>query len=94
MAAGEEEMAAAAAASGVAGKKGGGLQKSYFDVLGICCSSEIPVIENILKEIEGIKEIRVIVATRTVIVLHDNLLVSQTQIGMLSLILKILSSFI
>lgn len=80
MAAGEEEMAAAAAASGVAGKKGGGLQKSYFDVLGICCSSEIPVIENILKEIEGIKEIRVIVATRTVIVLHDNLLVSQTQI--------------
>ena len=74
-------MAAAAAA----GNNGGALQKSYFDVLGICCSSEIPLIENILKEIEGIKEIKVIVATRTLIVLHDNLLVSQAQIGTLNL---------
>lgn len=74
--------AASTAATEAGGKKGGGLKKSYFDVLGICCSSEIPVIENILKEIEGIKEIRVIVATRTVIVLHDDLLVSQAQIGM------------
>lgn len=84
MAAGEEKVAAEGE-----GKNGGGeLQKSYFDVLGICCSSEIPMIENILKEIEGIKEIRVIVATRTLIVLHDNLLVSQSQIGMLSLSLS------
>ena len=69
------------AATEAEGNKGGGLKKSYFDVLGICCSSEIPVIENILKDIEGIKEIRVIVATRTVIVLHDDLLVSQAQIA-------------
>lgn len=77
MAAGEEKAAAVAGKSG-----GGGLQRSYFDVLGICCASEIPLIENILKEMEGVKEIRVIVATRTVIVVHDNLLVSQAQIGM------------
>ncbi|KAE8664964.1 Cadmium/zinc-transporting ATPase HMA2 [Hibiscus syriacus] len=57
------------------------LQKSYFDVLGLCCSSEVPLIENILKSIEGVKQVSVIVPTRTVIVLHDNLLVSQTQIG-------------
>ncbi|GMI92904.1 heavy metal atpase 2, ARABIDOPSIS HEAVY METAL ATPASE 2 [Hibiscus trionum] len=56
------------------------LQKSYFDVLGLCCSSEVPLIENILKSVEGVKEVTVIVPTRTVIVLHDNLLVSQLQI--------------
>ncbi|KAK8550098.1 hypothetical protein V6N13_118631 [Hibiscus sabdariffa] len=56
------------------------LQKSYFDVLGLCCSSEVPLIENILKSIEGVKQVSVIVPTRTVIVLHDNLLVSQLQI--------------
>ncbi|PPS11642.1 hypothetical protein GOBAR_AA09000 [Gossypium barbadense] len=57
------------------------LQKSYFDVLGLCCSSEVPLIENILKSLEGVKEVSVIVPTRTVIVLHDNLLLSQLQIG-------------
>ncbi|TYH57628.1 hypothetical protein ES332_D08G102600v1 [Gossypium tomentosum] len=56
------------------------LQKSYFDVLGLCCSSEVPLIENILKSLEGVKEVSVIVPTRTVIVLHDNLLLSQLQI--------------
>ncbi|XWS52257.1 hypothetical protein CRYUN_Cryun11dG0052500 [Craigia yunnanensis] len=56
------------------------LQKSYFDVLGLCCSSEVPLIENILKSLEGVKEVSVIVPTRTVIVFHDNLLVSQLQI--------------
>lgn len=61
------------------------LQKSYFDVLGLCCSSEVPLIENILKPLEGVKEVAVIVATRTVIVVHDNLLISQIQIGNKSL---------
>lgn len=56
-------------------------QKSYFDVLGICCSSEVPLIENILKSLEGVKEVSVIVPSRTVIVLHDALLISQLQIG-------------
>jgi Cd2+/Zn2+-exporting ATPase len=57
------------------------LQKSYFDVLGLCCSSEVPLIENVLKALDGVKEVSVIVPSRTVIVLHDNLLISQTQIG-------------
>ncbi|XVF82277.1 hypothetical protein PTKIN_Ptkin16aG0033100 [Pterospermum kingtungense] len=56
------------------------LQKSYFDVLGMCCSTEVPLIENILKSLEGVKEVSVIVPTRTVIVVHENLLVSQLQI--------------
>ena len=56
-------------------------QKSYFDVLGLCCSSEVPLIENILKPLEGVKEVSVIVPSRTVIVVHDSLLISQLQIG-------------
>ncbi|CAK8564103.1 unnamed protein product [Lathyrus sativus] len=59
------------------GKK---LQKSYFDVVGLCCSSEVPLIENILKPLEGIKQVSVIVPSRTVIVVHDTLLISQLQI--------------
>ena len=58
-------------------------ERSHFDVLGICCSSEVPLIENILKPLEGIKQISVIVPTRTLIVVHDSLLVSQLQIGTL-----------
>lgn len=56
-------------------------QKSYFDVLGICCPSEIPLIDNILKPLDGIIEVNVIVASRTVIVIHDNELISEIQIG-------------
>ncbi|KAL5699485.1 hypothetical protein ACHQM5_030379 [Ranunculus cassubicifolius] len=56
------------------------LQKSYFDVLGICCSSEIPLINNALKPLGGVIEVNVIVASRTVIVIHDNELISQIQI--------------
>lgn len=56
-------------------------QKSYFDVLGLCCSSEVPLVENILKPLEGVKEVSVIVPSRTVIVVHDSLLISQIQIG-------------
>ncbi|GKC58111.1 putative inactive cadmium/zinc-transporting ATPase HMA3, partial [Tanacetum coccineum] len=56
------------------------LEKSYFDVLGLCCSSEVPLIEKILKPIEGVHEVSVIVPSRTVIVVHDPMLVSQLQI--------------
>ncbi|XP_013629796.1 PREDICTED: putative cadmium/zinc-transporting ATPase HMA4 [Brassica oleracea var. oleracea] len=56
-------------------------QKSYFDVLGICCSSEVPLIENILKSLDGVKEYSVIVPSRTVIVVHDSLLISPFQIA-------------
>ncbi|CAI9099190.1 OLC1v1035974C1 [Oldenlandia corymbosa var. corymbosa] len=55
-------------------------QESHFDVLGICCPSEVPIIENILKPLDGVREVSVIVPTKTVIVLHDGLLISQLQI--------------
>ena len=56
-------------------------RKSYFDVLGICCSSEVPLVEKIVQALEGVVSVSVIVATRTVIVVHDEALVSQTEIG-------------
>ncbi|KAG5101654.1 hypothetical protein JHK84_046623 [Glycine max] len=56
------------------------MRKSYFDVLGLCCSSEVPLIENILRPLQGIKEVSVIVPSRTVIVVHDTLVISQLQI--------------
>nr|AFD32367.1 HMA2 transporter [Sedum alfredii] len=55
-------------------------QKTYFDVLGLCCSSEVVLIENILKNLDGVKDISVIVPSRTVIVVHDELLISSLQI--------------
>ncbi|KAK1315978.1 Cadmium/zinc-transporting ATPase HMA2 [Acorus calamus] len=55
-------------------------QKSYFDVLGLCCTAEVPLIEKILKPLEGIKKVSVIVPSKTVIVVHDSLLISQLQI--------------
>ncbi|XP_051114125.1 putative inactive cadmium/zinc-transporting ATPase HMA3 [Andrographis paniculata] len=56
------------------------LEKSYFDVVGLCCSSEIPVIEKILTSLDGIKDFSVVVPTKTLIVVHDSLLTSQLQI--------------
>ncbi|CAF2147846.1 unnamed protein product [Brassica napus] len=56
------------------------MTKSYFDVLGICCTSEVPLIENILNSLDGVKEYSVIVPTRTVIVVHDSLIISQFNI--------------
>lgn len=57
------------------------LEKSYFDVLGLCCSSEVPLIENTLRPLEGVHKVSVIVPSKTVIVVHDPLLISQLQIG-------------
>nr|WHB10793.1 cadmium/zinc-transporting ATPase [Nitraria sibirica] len=69
---------------GEEGKGSGGerkkLQKSYFDVLGICCPTEVPLIENILNSLDGVEQVSVVVPTRTVIVLHDTLIVSQLDI--------------
>ncbi|KAL9250508.1 Cadmium/zinc-transporting ATPase HMA2-like protein [Drosera capensis] len=65
-------------------QKGGGrdqkLEKSYFEVMGLCCTSEVPLIEKILRPLPGVKEISVVVPSKTVIVVHDSLLVSQDQI--------------
>lgn len=58
-------------------------QKSSFDVLGLCCSSEAPLIEKILKPLNGVQKVSVIVPSKTVIVVHGSLLISQDEIGKL-----------
>jgi copper chaperone CopZ len=70
----------------------GTLQKSYFDVLGICCPSEVPLVEKLLRPLPGVHTVTVIVPSRTVIVLHDAAATSPAQIGMraLSLLFTIL----
>jgi Cd2+/Zn2+-exporting ATPase len=60
----------------------GTLQKSYFDVLGICCPSEVPLVEKLLRPLPGVRTVTVIVPSRTVIVLHDAAATSPAQIGM------------
>jgi copper chaperone CopZ len=60
---------------------GGKVQKSYFDVLGICCPSEVPLVERLLDPLPGVRKVTVIVPSRTVIVLHDADATSPAQIG-------------
>lgn len=68
------------AAAATEGKKGKKFEKSYFDVLGLCCTSEVPLVERILKNLHGVKDFSVIVPSRTVIVVHDSSQVSQSDI--------------
>ncbi|CAM0909700.1 unnamed protein product [Alopecurus aequalis] len=58
----------------------GKLEKSYFDVLGICCPSEVPLVEKLLEPLPGVHKVSVVVPSRTVIVLHDASAISQAQI--------------
>ncbi|XP_027338725.1 putative inactive cadmium/zinc-transporting ATPase HMA3 [Abrus precatorius] len=57
------------------------LKRSNFEVLGMCCATEAALVERILKPLHGVKDISVIVPTRTVTVVHDILLISQSQIA-------------
>lgn len=45
---------------------------------------KIPLIKKILKPLQQIKQIMVVVPTRTLIVVHDSLLISQTSIWYIS----------
>uniref|UniRef100_M8AYE7 Putative cadmium/zinc-transporting ATPase 3 n=1 Tax=Aegilops tauschii TaxID=37682 RepID=M8AYE7_AEGTA len=56
-------------------------EKSYFDVLGICCPSEVPLVEKLLEPLAGVHKVTVVVPSRTVIVVHDAATISQSQIG-------------
>ncbi|KAF7097477.1 hypothetical protein CFC21_099291 [Triticum aestivum] len=55
-------------------------EKSYFDVLGICCPSEVPLVEKLLEPLAGVHKVTVVVPSRTVIVVHDAAAISQAQI--------------
>ena len=59
----------------------GRAQKTYFDVLGICCPSEVPLVEKLLDPLPGVRKVTVIVPSRTVIVVHDADATSPAQIG-------------
>lgn len=57
-----------------------GLHKTSLDVLGICCPSEVPLIERILKSLAGVERVSVNVPSKTVTVLHNPLLTSSSHI--------------
>ncbi|KAI3955508.1 hypothetical protein MKW98_028453 [Papaver atlanticum] len=56
------------------------MKKSYFDVSGICCTSEVPLVERILNPMNGVDNVQVNVTTKTIIVFHNDLLTTQMQI--------------
>jgi Cd2+/Zn2+-exporting ATPase len=74
----------AAATSGDAGAGGGRRgrwERTYLDVLGVCCSAEVALVERLLKPIDGVRAVTVVVPSRTVVVEHDPAAVSQSHIG-------------
>ncbi|XP_020527133.1 putative inactive cadmium/zinc-transporting ATPase HMA3 isoform X1 [Amborella trichopoda] len=56
------------------------LQKSHFNVLGLCCPAEVPLIERILKPLQGVHKVCVNVPSKSVMVLHDPISITQVQI--------------
>ncbi|EER96100.1 hypothetical protein SORBI_3002G083100 [Sorghum bicolor] len=55
-------------------------EKTYLDVLGICCTAEVALVERLLSPIHGVRAVTVVVPSRTVIVDHDTAVVSQFHI--------------
>nr|QUS52875.1 heavy metal ATPase 3 isoform 1 [Zea mays]QUS52876.1 heavy metal ATPase 3 isoform 2 [Zea mays] len=66
--------------AGAGGAKRGKWEKTYLDVLGVCCSAEVALVERLLKPIDGVRAVTVVVPSRTVIVEHDLAAVSQSHI--------------
>lgn len=56
-------------------------QKTYLDVLGVCCSAEVALVERLLAPLDGVRAVSVVVPSRTVVVEHDPAAVSQSRIG-------------
>jgi copper chaperone CopZ len=56
------------------------LARSTFVCAGICCSSEVPMIDSVLKPVTGIEKIMVNVPLKNVIIDHDPDLVSAADI--------------
>ena len=55
--------------------------RSTFATKGLCCSSEVPMILDILTPYNGISDVKVIVPVRQVIVSHDCKIISAAQIA-------------
>jgi Cd2+/Zn2+-exporting ATPase len=56
------------------------LCKTTLNVLGICCPSEVPLIERVLQPLDGVERVSVNVPSRTVTVLHDSSLIPPSEI--------------
>ena len=63
------------------GRTRGKWEKTYLDVLGVCCSAEAVLVERLLSPIDGVRAVTVVVPSRTVVVEHDPAAVSHTHIG-------------
>lgn len=57
------------------------LCKTTLDVMGICCPSEVPLIKKLLDPLPGVDDVFVNVTSKTVVISHDQLLVSDVQLG-------------
>ncbi|CAM0909429.1 unnamed protein product [Alopecurus aequalis] len=55
-------------------------EKTYLDVLGVCCSAEVALVERLLEPLDGVRAVSVVVPSRTVVVEHDPAAVSQSRI--------------
>ncbi|KAM0904339.1 hypothetical protein ACQ4PT_018054 [Festuca glaucescens] len=55
-------------------------EKTYLDVLGVCCSAEVALVERLLAPLNGVRAVSVVVPSRTVIVEHDPEATSQSRI--------------
>ncbi|XP_047080323.1 cadmium/zinc-transporting ATPase HMA3-like [Lolium rigidum] len=55
-------------------------EKTYLDVLGVCCSAEVALVERLLAPLDGVRAVSVVVPSRTVIVEHDPEATSQSRI--------------
>jgi len=62
-------------------RKAAAWEKTYLDVLGICCTAEVALVERLLLPIDGVRAVTVVVPSRTVIVEHDAAAVSNLHIG-------------
>ncbi|CAN6203461.1 unnamed protein product [Urochloa humidicola] len=61
-------------------RKKGKWEKTYLDVLGVCCSAEVALVERLLSPIAGVRAVTVVVPSRTVIVNHDPAAASHSHI--------------
>ena len=79
----QEALSQKAVADLVAAEHAGGAEASThtrLKVLGICCPSEVPLIHGILEKRAGVRSVKVIVPTKTVLVEHASRTATASQL--------------
>ncbi|XP_057841250.2 cadmium/zinc-transporting ATPase HMA2 isoform X2 [Cryptomeria japonica] len=56
------------------------MSKTMMDVMGICCPSEVPLIQSLLEPLPGVHKVSVNVASKAVTVLHDALSIQPSEL--------------